>query len=240
MADMARGTQAAEEGLDARLDLTPLPRRGAFRRAGRHSARVRFLRWTIVVGAGFGSALLALFAFFDPLGHLPKNISIGSVGVNGTRVTIDSPKLSGFRRDGRPYEVRAKAGIQDILKPNIIELVGVDARFGLADESQLRVTAANGAYDSTTDQAQLHGDVRFRNAVGYDFQLRSALLDLKGGAMKSAEPVIVLLNKSTITANTIDITDDGHKMTFVGDVKSLFESQDADSDAMTALTGPGK
>jgi len=240
MADMRSGTPAAEEGLDARLDLTPLPRRGAFRRAGRHSVRVRFLRWTFVVGAGCGSALLALFAFFDPLGHLPKNISIGAVGVNGTRVTIDSPRMSGFRRDGYPYEVRAKAGIQDILKPNIIELVGVDARFGLADDSQLRVTAAHGAYDSKTDQAQLSGDVRFKNAIGYDFQLRSALFDLKTGAMKSAEPVLVLLNKSTITADTIDITDDGHKMSFVGDVKSLFESQDTDSDAITALTGPGK
>ena len=35
---------------------------------------------------------------------------------------MESPKLTGFRNDNRPYEVTATQALQDVKKPNIVEL----------------------------------------------------------------------------------------------------------------------
>ena len=127
----------AREELGHRLDL-PMPERsGAVHFARLHSARVKFLRVAIIGSCSAGVLLFAFVVFFDPFGKLPQNVSIGGVGLEGTRVTIDLPKIIGHRKDGLPYDVRATKGYKDILKADITELAAVDARVGMGDGSNI-------------------------------------------------------------------------------------------------------
>jgi lipopolysaccharide export system protein LptC len=221
----ARGRQDGhpKERLDAVLDLGHSPWRGAFRAAGRHSARVRFLRWAMIAGCVAAVAFVGIFAVFDPFRRLPGNISIGQVRVDGTRITVESPKISGLQKNGRPYEVMARAGIQDTTMPNVVELLGIDARIGLNDASTLQVTAEHGTYDSLNDHLAMTGSAQIKNDVGYTIFLKTAQMNFKTGALISKDAVNVLLQGGKVAANQIDIENDG-KVSFEGDVRSIFES----------------
>ncbi|MGP0059075.1 MAG: LPS export ABC transporter periplasmic protein LptC [Beijerinckiaceae bacterium] len=209
-----------------RLDL-PMPERsGAVRFARLHSARVKFLRVAIIGSCSTAVLLLAFFVLFDPFGKLPQNVSIGGVGVEGTRVTIDSPKIIGRRKDGLPYDVRGTKGYKDILKPDITELVSVDARVGMGDGSTSRITAKTAVYDAAKESAFLQGAVRIKNPTGYDMRMSAATMDFNSGGLVTDQPVDVLLNASTVTADRMEISDNGHKISFAGHVKSITKDED--------------
>ncbi len=68
---------------------------------------------------------------------------------------MELPKLSGFRPDGRPYEVRAKSGVQDVRTPKVIELNEIEARIRTADDTNVNISAPRGVYDSAADTMAL-------------------------------------------------------------------------------------
>ncbi len=217
-----------QDGLGEVLDLTRSPWRGAFKAAGRHSARVRFLRRAIAAVSVIAVALVVIVGVFDPFRRLPRNISIGQVSVDGTRITVASPKITGFQKDGRPYEVMARAGIQDTTTPNTIELLGIDAKIGMNDASVLRVTADHGTYDNLHDHLTLDGSAEIKNNVGYSIFMKTAQMDFKTGALVSKEPVNVLLKGGTVVADQMDIENDG-RVSFEGKVKSIIHSADSEN-----------
>jgi lipopolysaccharide export system protein LptC len=79
----------------------------------------------------------------------------------------------------------------------------------------------------------LREDVRIKNEVsGYDMRMRSATVDLQSSALLTEEPVLVIMNDgNTISADRMDITDNGHKISFQGEVKSVVDSGDRDAEA---------
>jgi lipopolysaccharide export system protein LptC len=219
---------AAKDQLGDVLDLARSPWRGAIKAAGLHSARVRFLRRAIVVGCVLAVGVVTVLAAFDPFRRLPRNISIGQVRVDGTRITVESPKITGIQKDGRPYEVTARGAIQDTTTPNIVELNGIDAKIGLGDASTLKVTAEHGTYDSLNDHLLMDGSAQIKNDVGYSIFMKTARVDFKTGALISSEPVNVVLKGGTVAADQMDIGNDG-KVSFVGAVKSIIVPGDSES-----------
>ena len=219
---------AARGELGDVLELTRSPWRGAIKAAGRHSARVRFLRRAIVVVCVLAVGAVTVLVAFDPFRRLPRNISIGQVRVDGTRITVESPKITGIQKDGRPYEVTARGAIQDTTMPNIVELQGIDAKIGLADASTLKVTAEHGTYDSLNDHLVMDGSAQIKNDVGYSIFMKTARVDFKTGSLVSSEPVNVVLKGGTVAADQMDIGNDG-KVSFEGAVKSIIVPGDSEN-----------
>src|SRR4051812_42720703 len=94
-----------------------------FRTAMRHSRRVRLLRVGLPIAAVIGCLAIALVSWFNPLRMLTRlPISVGDVIVSGTTIKMENPKLSGFTRDKRRYDITAGAAAQDLLRPGIIDL----------------------------------------------------------------------------------------------------------------------
>ena len=220
MTDLTRGTQALRRGLDL---ATADPRR-AIRHARLHSLLVRHVRLAIIVSSTLAIVSVAGIALFDPFKRLPANISIGHVGLQGSRVTMAAPKMSGMRPNGLPFELRGVSGIQDILKPSVVELLGVDAKIVMDDSSTSKITAQSGTYDSSKDMIWLKGNVHIINDSGYDMRMPSASVNIKSSALISNEPVVMLLNGGRIIADRMNIEDNGHKISFDGDVKSVVNS----------------
>ncbi|MBX9759972.1 MAG: hypothetical protein K2Y29_14435 [Beijerinckiaceae bacterium] len=197
----------------------------AFREAGRHSLRVRRLRRGIVLGSIGLVAAIAGWSLFAPGGVLPGGVTINQATLNGTRVMMDLPKLNGFRRDGRPYEVRARSGVQDIRTPKIIELNEIDATVQTADGSSVRVLAPTGVFDSGADKMRLDAGsvtdgIRITSTNGYDVVLRTADMDFKKGDVTSADPVVLTLTNGSVSADSLAILGHGAQVTFTGNVKS--------------------
>src|SRR5690348_7460771 len=98
-----------------------------FRTAARHSGRVRLLRVAVPLGALLLCTVLALGAWLNPLRTLALPNVSGTLGISGTKITMQLPRLAGVTRDDRAYELSARTADQDLTKPDHVELRGIDA-----------------------------------------------------------------------------------------------------------------
>jgi lipopolysaccharide export system protein LptC len=206
-------------------------RGGAYRAARRHSVYVRLLRWAIPIGCLFAVAGLLGVMLFDPFSKLPGNVSIASLGLSGTKVTMEAPKLSGYRQDGRRYDVRATSGVQDIKVPNVIELNQMDATFETGDANRVHVMAPLAVYDSGREFMQMRGDVRVTSQSGFDIRMHDADVDMKAGGIQSQQPVHVLMPRGTIDADRLSISNGGQQVTFDGNVVTVLTPADGEAPA---------
>lgn len=211
--------------LDRTRSRPMVDRAQAFRDAGRHSSRVRLLRRGIVAGSALLVAGVVGWSLFGPSGKLPAGVTIAGASLNGTRIIMELPKLNGYRRDGRPFEVRARSGVQDVRTPKIIELNEIDATVQNSDGAPIRIIAPKGIFDSGADTMRLDGPdgsepIRITGA-SYDIVMRSADMDFKKGAVTSADPVTVKMTNGVVSADTLDITGNGSVVSFVGNVRSV-------------------
>jgi len=225
----AASAPASAGGDEARLH--------AFAAARRHSRLVGFLRIGAPWGVVFGVAALLAGAVIDPFHAKTDGFSIGELSVDGSRITMGRPKLTGFRRDGRAYVVNAAKAIQDVKRPTLVELRGVDGDLAMADDGSLHIAAAVGFYDSVSQSLNLSQDVRIHNS-SYDVKLRSANIDFKTGVYRSDEPVtVVMANGGTIAADSAVMRDNGQELMFSGRVRSTFLPEAGGQSAPTEMKG---
>ena len=223
-----------------RFDVTPALWRGGFKAAQRHSARVRLFRRAAIAGSLLAIALISAVALLNPLRHLPGDISAGRAALDDTKITLHFPKISGVQTDGRPFEIKARSGIQDIMAPHVIELIGIDSKIGTPNASTTWVSAARGIYDSLHDKMTLEGGIRIKNSAGYDIWLKTARIDFNTGGLVSEEPVRVILDGGTIAAKQLDVSDNGHKVSFGGEVTSMIDTGAGEPEGAGALMDRGK
>ncbi|GGC46581.1 LPS export ABC transporter periplasmic protein LptC [Chelatococcus reniformis] len=200
----------------------------AYRAAAHHSGYVRLLRRVIPIGAAVAVVLLIIASAFNPFGGL-KGITMGPISMTGTKVTMEQPKLTGFRKDNKPYEVTAVAAAQDVRKPNVVELQQIKARLGMDTDNSAHLEADTGVYDMKAEQLQLAGAIKVKTDSGYRAVLSSAQVDFKGGGVVTHEPVKITLNDgSTVDANSMDLRDNGKRIAFEGQVRTVLFMNDAD------------
>ena len=210
-----------------------------FSRARRHSRRVRFAKVAIPVGAVLAMTVVGLVAYLDPFRNIP-GLTVGPIGVSGTSVTMESPKLTGFRNDNRPYEVTASAATQDVRKPNFVELKDLRARIVTDDKGSVARLEANvGVLDTQKEQMNLREAVRVTTDAGQEVQLRSAFVDFKAGTVVSSEPVTVSLGNGIIEATGLEVLDNGKVMHFKGRVRTTFESAAGADQSQSTPAGTG-
>src|SRR5437764_13667102 len=143
-------------------------RERAFRTAMRHSRVVRFYRRAIPVGLIAIMAIIAAAAYFQPLKILSKlSVDPARVMLSGTKINMEAPKLGGFTRDGRPYELTARAAAQDLGNPGVLDLKDVHAHVEMLDKSVVEIVAASGTYDTKADMMWLKKDITVTSSTGY-------------------------------------------------------------------------
>jgi lipopolysaccharide export system protein LptC len=214
----------------------------AFNKARRHSRWVRLAKIAIPLGSVVAGAAIMLVAYYEPFKKI-ENLSFGSIGVNGTNVTMEAPKLTGFKNDNRPYEVTASAATQDVRNPNFVELKDLRARLVTDDKGgTARLQANIGVLDTQKEQMNLHQDVRVRTDAGQEVHMRSAFVDFKANSVTSDEPVTVILGgNGQIEAEGLKVTDNGKVLSFKGRVRSTFlpsQASDANAPAGTGSADP--
>ncbi|MCB1544047.1 MAG: LPS export ABC transporter periplasmic protein LptC, partial [Rhodoblastus sp.] len=169
---------------------------------------MEFLRRAIIAVCVGAVGLIGFILAFDPLNRLQiGGFSVASVGLEGTRIKMDRPRLSGYRADGQPYEVRADTVVQDTRRPKVFELDNVDAKLGGKDGSTTAIQAAKGRYDAEADKLELTGAVRVQNKGQYDMKLTQAAVDMRASTIDSRQPVTVDLPNGRIEATGATFTD---------------------------------
>jgi len=214
-------------GRDTRQVFGLRDRSRAFAAARAHSRLVALMKRLIVISSTGGIIGLIGVTVIDPFSIVPANVSISAASLSGTKITMELPKLNGFRRDGKPYEVRARSGVQDVRTPKIIELNEVEARIQVESDNTVNVIAPFGVFDSGTDLMKLstrHAKehISLKSTSGFTVMLRSGEVNLKAGTLRSFDPVSVVMPNGTVNAESVDVDDNGRHITFTGNVRSLF------------------
>ena len=157
------------------------------------------------------------------LAKLP--IDVGDLVVSGTKITMEQPRLSGFTRDARAYELSADAAAQDLTKPDLVELRNIRAKVQMQDKSTMEMSATAGIYDSKAETLKLDQNILLTSSTGYRGQLSEALVDIRKGNVVSEQPVEVKMLQGTLNANRLEIVDSGELVRFDGGVEHDLDAQ---------------
>jgi lipopolysaccharide export system protein LptC len=209
-----------------------------FARAARHSRLVRILRIAVpVTVAASMAAIVAVSTFLNPF-QIPIKLDSGNLVVTGTKITMESPHLSGFTPDQRPYELWAKTATQDITDPDHVDLNDLKAKVLMEDQSTLYLDARTGRFDNKQQQLDLHKDIFLRTSTGYEARLNSAFVDMNKGTVSSDEHVDVKLTNGTLTADKLRITEGGDVVRFEGNVVMHLDKISTDDAAAAPVEQP--
>jgi len=214
----------------------PAQRQRAFETAARHTRRVALVRRAIVGAALVSAILLFAISYLGPSGIPGVHLQLDRLGISSDKITMENPKLTGVRRDGRPFEVTARSGTQNPRDPNRMELSQLDAKIRVAEEGDARIVGDHGSYDSSAQTLLLSGHVRITSGA-YDLTMNSALMNFKTNGMNSNDPVLLTLKDGWIRANSLTMGENGTQLTFVGNVQSLFQQNDTVDGSSRAKSG---
>jgi lipopolysaccharide export system protein LptC len=206
--------------VNGRADPAEIARK--FRRATRHSTRVRLLRImlpiVILLMIG-GSFAISYFNPFRVLARLPLDPS--KIVISGTKITMAAPRLAGFTQDSRAYDLSARAASQDLTKPDLLEMQDIAAKIELEDKSHLTLSAVTGVFNRKTEELTLLERIVLTTTTGYEARLTEAQVDVKKGSVRSQKPVEVQLLNGTLNANRLVVDDRGEMIRFEGGVSML-------------------
>jgi len=214
--------------------------------AARHSRMVRVLRVAVPAAVILAMTAIVAVSIFNPFRMLlPKlPLDMGNLVVSGTKITMESPHLSGYTPDQRPYEVWAKTATQDVTDPDHVDLKTLRAKV-LMDDRTTTVTldARNGVMDTKQQLLDLHKDIFLQSSTGYEARLSQAFVDIGKGTVTSEEHVDVKLLNGTLTSDKLRITGGGEIVRFEGNVVMNLDNlgepgQPADASAAPAEPAP--
>jgi len=201
----------------------------AFRAARRHSRTVRMLRIALPAAVVLGLGIVSLITYLNPLRMLTKlPVDVGNLVVSGTKITMEQPRLSGFTRDGRAYEVTANAAAQDVTRPDIVELHDIRAKVAMQDNGLLQMSAATGIYDTKAETLKLAQDILLTSSSGYECRMSEATVDTRGGNVVSEHPVQVKMLQGTLNSNRLEVIDNGDLVRFGGGVDMMLNLNQPD------------
>jgi lipopolysaccharide export system protein LptC len=199
----------------------------AYQLALGHSRRVQFLRRFIPLATAVAFVGPLLWGIVSPFARQTPDITVGKASVTGTKITMEFPKLSGFKKDMKGYEVTAQEATQDMKTPSIVELNKLTARMEQEKNSFARLTSDWGRFDQTANRLDLKGNVQVRTDSGYQADLMSANVDIKSGNVLTREAVTVKSNAGEINADSMDMRDNGKHVIFEGRVRSVVTPSDS-------------
>jgi lipopolysaccharide export system protein LptC len=202
------------------------------RHARRHSGYVRALRIGVPAAAVAGLGLVVLLTWFNPLRTMPNlPVSVGNLVVSGTKITMEAPKVAGYTRDNRAYNLTAEAAAQDITNPTVLELSGIRAKMEMQNNATVDMTAVAGIYDTKAELLTLSQYIVLISSDGYEGHLTEAKADIRKGNVTSEKPVEILMRNGKVVANRMDVVDSGALMRFdAGVVVDLISPPSASAD----------
>jgi len=195
----------------------------AFDAARQHSRRVRLLRFAVPLIALCGVVAFVVFAFFDPFSIKGADITIHTTKIDGDKIVMELPHLTGFNKKQEAYNVTAATATQKVTSPGLIDLQTLEAVISMTDASKSTLTAALGKFDSGKEILDLNKDVKVRSTKGYSADLSVATIDFKAGTVNSDQPVVVYLANGTIRGGSLSIANGGSTINFKSGVTSRFQ-----------------
>jgi lipopolysaccharide export system protein LptC len=180
---------------------------------------VRLLRIGIPVGALVVVSVFALASWVSQLKmliRLPGDLQ--GLVIQGSKITMQAPRISGYTTDGRPYQLSARAAAQDIANPNKVELQDLRAKVEMQDKTTIDMVAMLGVYETKSEMLVLRDSILLTASNGYEARLSEAVIDIRKGTIVSDKPVAVKMLEGTLNANRLQVLEAADLLRFDGGV----------------------
>lgn len=138
------------------------------------------------------------------------------------QITASESTVTGLDREKQPYEITASKAVQDKDQPSKVHLEGVTGRFRRIGGEVLELAARTALYDTDSKLLDLEGDVSIVSKDRFTASMSKAHVVTEEKKLTSAVPVQVDFGSGTITADGLEITDDGKRILFLNGVKAKF------------------
>ena len=159
----------------------------------------------------------------------PQEIALTFAETNST--DAETPGMANARYVGtdannRPFLVTADEALQDPGKPDLINMVALQADMTLDNGVWMSVMASSGRYDRAQKTLQLAGPVNIFSDAGYEFHAQSARIDLQNNIAESDEPVQGHGPFGTLSADSFRVIDQGQRLLFRKNVRMIIRSHE--------------
>jgi lipopolysaccharide export system protein LptC len=192
-----------------------------FARERRHSGRIRLLRRAL---PGLAIAILMVLVLRTVVTSITGvSIDLAGTTIEGGKLIMTQPKMSGFTAANRQYELVAQRAIQDVTRTESVDLEGIAAKLpvGLSDWAQ--VDAATGTLYRDSGKLTITSPVFIRTTDGMEAQMQSAELSMTTGDIHGRDHVEIGTGASHVTADSLTVTGGGALMVFENNVKMTLE-----------------
>ncbi|MEJ8476521.1 LPS export ABC transporter periplasmic protein LptC [Roseibium algae] len=187
--------------------------------ARRHSTIVKVLRILLPLSGGLILAgMIGTIVIFNIL----SGLGIGNIRLSSDGLVMDQPELSGH--DGeRSYKIRAVRAIQRLTDPKIIDLENIHADIVLSPDQSAKLTALNGTYDNGAETLWLYNGLQIEWSEGYTIDMADVNINLKSGALKTSEPIVIRSDQGNIRAGKLAYDQDNGIVRFTDGIKMVLK-----------------
>jgi len=178
---------------------------------------VRVLRLALPLGALILIGIVIVRLAKDPqaptltAADLPQNEKT----VPG-QIEMVQAKYQGMDAKGHAYTLSADTATRDSVSPDTVLLDKPRADVVMPDGAQISLNAGSGTYNTATGQVTLADKITLRHDNGYEMYLQDARIDVKSHTATTAKPVRAKSNIGELSAQSMDIQNEGNLIVFNG------------------------
>jgi lipopolysaccharide export system protein LptC len=191
---------------------------------------VRILRIALPASAGLIALGILGAIVFDPR-VLIAEIDADSLGITNSKLVMQRPRLTGYGTDssGKPrgYEVTAERAEQDVTNTNEVDLFALKAKIAMRDDGWAELKAVRGHMNSKDETLQLFEKIDITTDLDDRAALTEANVDLAAGQVVSSKPVALNFQRADLTANSMQLFQNGERAVFTGNVKMTLKPDTA-------------
>lgn len=190
---------------------------GEYKKAVAHSRLVRRLKLALPLASALVVVAFFAVSWFD--GLAPEGVEIESATIEGGKLVMKNPVLSGQGSNDRPYMMRAERAIQDLSTPDVIVLETIVADLFVSAGEKAVVNAESGTYDRANETLVFDRPFNIATEGGMTAHMQSANIDLAAGNFATSDPVSIQSAEASIVAQSMEMLDKGRIITFKDTVR---------------------
>ena len=189
--------------------------------ARKRAERSRFLmKFAIVAGAALAAIFVGQSLYYKARQPADKQAVLEKSPI----IAGGYSNFSGIDKFSKPFQVRSENGVQDTKIESLMHLKTVTGSFVRRGGGDVQVLADAADYDTKTKDLSVAGHVRFEEPGRYIAFLQSAQVNLEQQKISTNQPVQVQTAGATISADSMETSEDGSTVNLRGHVKAHFQS----------------
>jgi len=192
-----------------------------FQRERRHSRNVRLLKIALPAGAVLLTLGLVAQSMLPSFGDVSVDL-LGST-IDGDRIIMANPRMSGLNAQNRAYEMTAARAIQDMGNPDEMDLEQISARVPVGTSEWADIAADRGTMFKERNTIEIATPATVKTTDGMTARLATATIDMGKGDISTDEGVQIDHEGSQVTAQSLRVTNGGTVLVFEQQVKVFIQ-----------------